>query len=62
MSYYKNELNRLKDSEYFKSVKLFDGNGENTKQMDLNSESIPVLIEFLQKELKKNKVLQKEAE
>lgn len=50
-NYYQDQLNRLKDVEYFKSVKVFDGNGEHTKQMDLNIESIPTLIEFLTKEL-----------
>jgi hypothetical protein len=50
--YYKDQLKRLKNGEYQKSLKLFDGNGNATNQMDLNIDSIPVLIQFLQKELK----------
>lgn len=47
-NYYKNQLSKLNlDQEYPTSLKIFDGHGKSTNQMDLNTESIPVLIEFL---------------
>jgi hypothetical protein len=47
-NYYKNQLTKLKlDGEYPMSLKVYDGNGASTNQMSINSESIPVLIEFL---------------
>lgn len=47
-NYYESQLKELNTkSEYPLSIKLFDGEGGNTKQLDLNEESIPVLIEFL---------------
>ena len=47
-NYYKNQLSKLNlDQEYTTSLKIFDGHGKSTNQMDLNTESIPVLIEFL---------------
>jgi hypothetical protein len=47
-NYYKNQLAKLKpDGEYPVSLKLYDGQGSSTNQMDLNTDSIPVLIEFL---------------
>lgn len=62
MNYHKDQLNRLVDCDYFKSIKVFDGSGNSTKQMDLNSESIPALIEFLKKEQKRLKLIEKSAE
>jgi len=50
-SYYRNELARLQTSEYAKTVLLSDGEGNKTKTLDLNLESIPVLLEYLNKEL-----------
>jgi hypothetical protein len=54
-NYYKKELEQLKDSEYAKTVKLFDNQGNSTKHLSLNAESIPVLIKWLEKELTKVK-------
>ena len=59
-NYYKHELEQLKNSEYFKSIKLFDGIGNNTNQMNLNVESIPILIKFLERELVFQKQIEKE--
>jgi hypothetical protein len=50
--YHREQLIKLKKSEYFKSIKVFDGEGNSTKQLALNVESIPVIIKFLEKELK----------
>ena len=50
-NYYHDQLNKLSDIKYFKSVKVFDRNGTNTNQISLTNESIPILIEFLTKEL-----------
>ena len=50
--YYKTELARLKDSKNIKSIKLFDGLGNSTKEFNLNTDSLPLVIEFLQTELK----------
>lgn len=55
--YYKDQLNKLVNSEWFKSLKIFDGSGNSTHQMNLNTESIPILIEFLKKEQKRLKLL-----
>lgn len=55
MSYYKKELETLKNSEYFKTVILSDGIGNKTRNLNLNAESIPEVIEFLKKELKRLK-------
>jgi hypothetical protein len=52
-NYYSSEFSQLIDSEYFKSIKVYDGTGTSTKQLDLNLDSIPVLMKFLSKELKK---------
>ena len=53
MEYYRDQLNELKDGEYPKSIKVFDGEGNSTKQMDLNTESIVALFEFLENQLRK---------
>lgn len=50
-SYYNDQLARLTDTNHFKSVKFADGLGESTKWMNLNEESIPVLIDYLKLEL-----------
>ena len=51
-NYYSNQLKRLEhDPDFFKTVKLHDSNGNATKNMDLNLDSIPVLIAFLKTEL-----------
>jgi len=53
-NYYESQLSKLKpESEFPTSIKIFDGEGNQTNQMDLNAESIPVLIEFLNKKLTK---------
>lgn len=52
MNYYKNQLNRLKDSEYYKTIIISDSIGNKTNNMDINKESIKELINFLKKELK----------
>ena len=58
-NYYESQLKNLENGEYFKSIKVFDGNGNSTKQLDLNKESIPVIIEFLTQELVKLKLKDK---
>lgn len=50
MNYYKNQLDGLEDSDYFKKIVISDSDGNRTKTMDLNNESIPVLIDFLNRE------------
>jgi len=57
-SYYTNQLNQLQDVDYFKSIQIFDGTGGKTKHLNLNSDSIPKLIEFLNKELEKAEKLE----
>lgn len=54
-NYYDVELKRLENSENLKSVKVYDGLGHSTNQLDLNTESIVVLIEFLNSELERLK-------
>jgi len=57
-NYYKSELNRLKDStENYKAVMFNDGKGERTHYLNLNQESIPIIIKSLEKELKRLKKL-----
>lgn len=54
MSYYTNQLLKLEpDDVYYQSIILFDGKGNKTFQLDLNIESIPVLIDFLMNEQKR---------
>lgn len=51
-NYYKSELNKVKVglTEYAPTIKVFaNGNGENTKHMDLNKASARVLIDWLTK-------------
>lgn len=50
MSYYKNQLKRLETSEFYKSIKLFDGQGNETNNMDLNLESLNDIIKYLRNE------------
>lgn len=52
-NYYESELTKLKTSEYYKSIQVLDGQGNTTKHLDLNIESIPVLLKFLSIELKR---------
>lgn len=58
-NYYESQLEKLKESEYPMSIKLYDGKGNQTNQIDINIKSIPVLLKFLQN---KAKVLKKKAE
>jgi hypothetical protein len=53
-NYYKDQLKKLNiDSEYPLSIKIFDGQGNTTNQLDLNKESIQALKMFIsQLELK----------
>lgn len=47
-NYYKDQLSALsKDSDYPMSVVLSDGQGNRTKQINLNTESIPEVTSFL---------------
>lgn len=58
-SYYKNELKRLvTDNEYNQSVIISDSQGNKTKTLSLNVESIPVIMEYLSKELQRLQDLQ----
>ncbi len=50
LSYYQNELKRVKPhaTEYAPTIKVFaNGNGEDTKHLNLNKESAEVLIQWL---------------
>lgn len=59
-NYYESELSQLKpDNEYSQSMVISDGQGNKTKTLALNSESIPVLIDFLKKEAKRIKKTKK---
>ena len=51
MSYYKDQLNKLTNSEYYKTVVFTDGDGNKTNYMNLNKESIPIFIKYLNREL-----------
>lgn len=53
MNYYKNQLDKIKDTEYFKTIIITDGEGNKTKNVSLNTESIPILIKYLDLELEK---------
>lgn len=58
--YYSNELNRLKlDSIYSPKVQISDSEGNKTKTLDVNLESIPVLITWLKKVAKLKSQAQK---
>lgn len=53
MNYYKTQLEKLKiDSDYVPTIVITDCEGDKTKHLSLNDESIPVIIEFLQGLLK----------
>lgn len=59
-AYYVVALKDLKpDNTYNQSVVIHDGQGNSTKFLALNQESIPVLITFLQDELKRLESLKK---
>lgn len=48
--YYQYELNKVKVglTEYAPTIKVFaNGNGDNTKNLDLNKESATVLVKWL---------------
>jgi len=45
--YYKSQLSNLKPSEYEYTIKITDGNGNTTKHLSLNAESIQDLQDFL---------------
>ncbi len=54
-NYYDSELKKLDTaSQYPLSVKFFDGNGNQTKQLDLNSESIKEIDKLFKKLLKRS--------
>lgn len=60
-NYYKNQLKQLvSNSEYPISIQLTDGDGNRTKNMTLNLESIQVLKDFLQELEVKLKATDKE--
>lgn len=51
MNYYEHELGKLQGSSYPFSVQLYDGLGNKTKTLDLNRESVPVIIEWMKKNI-----------
>lgn len=52
--YYQSELNRLTiDSEFLPTVKFTNGVGQGTKNLNLNNESIPIIIAWLKSIQKK---------
>ena len=56
--YYKNELSKVKFNitRFSVTIKVFaNGNGNDTRYLDLNKESAEVLIEWLQDNFLKNK-------
>ncbi|MCK9370564.1 hypothetical protein M0R04_11695 [Candidatus Dojkabacteria bacterium] len=53
--YYKKQLDLLKELDYV-TVMLTDFKGNKTNAMSLNSDSVAVLIEFLQQFKDKNKL------
>jgi len=57
--YCKSQLDQLQNTDFYKSIKIYDSAGNSTKILSLNSESIPVFITFLKKELKRAQVLSK---
>jgi hypothetical protein len=46
--YYKNELSRINKRAETINIKLTDFDGNSTKNLGVNRESIPLLIEFLE--------------
>lgn len=53
-NYYKDQVSNLRpDDQFNQSIVVYDGQGNKTKTLALNEESIPVLLEFLQNELKR---------
>ncbi len=55
-NYYTDELNRLESNDKFSmKVKVFDSFGRSSICLDLNLESIPELMKFLNRELKRLK-------
>lgn len=59
-NYYKDQFRilEIENLEYFPQVVLYDGQGSKTKFINLNTESIPLLIKQLKKleqKLKDNK-------
>lgn len=52
--YYENELKKLTpDNEYFQNLIISDSQGNKTKTLSLNIESIPVIMEYLSKEMQR---------
>jgi hypothetical protein len=46
IKYYKGQLDKLEQTEYPMSLVVYDGNGNKTKQISLNRESMQALIMF----------------
>lgn len=46
-NYYESQLEKLKPTKYPLALKLVDEHGNITNYIDLNAESIPVIIEYL---------------
>ena len=48
MNYYQNQLAQLKKSkEYKMTLRITDAEGNKTKCMDLNNESIDIIVKYL---------------
>lgn len=60
MTYYKNQLNKLIDTDYYKTIAISDGIGNKTNYMILNLESLDDIISFLISE--KRKLIMKKAD
>lgn len=57
--YYKAQLDKLEhDFKYAMSMVIVDANGNKTKSLALNTESIPVIIAFLKKEEEHAKLME----
>lgn len=52
-NYYNSELDCLKDSEFLKVIKISDNVGNATNTISLNTESMPLIIQWLESELLK---------
>jgi hypothetical protein len=55
-SYYADELTKLQDSEFYKTLVISDGIGNATKHLGVNLESIKILQKWLKHEAKRLKV------
>lgn len=46
-NYYREEVNKLEDTEYPPTLQIRDSKGNQTKWLSLNEESIPEIMDYL---------------